>query len=44
MTINLENLHLAHGGHETRDDGLCLLEAVAWFAADRLITDGQVPS
>ena len=32
MTINLENLHLAHGGHETRDDGLCLLEAVAWFA------------
>src|SRR5260221_9786346 len=32
MTINLETLTLAKGGHENRDAGLCLLEAVAWFA------------
>src|SRR5258708_7522947 len=31
-TIDLEHLTLARGGHETRDDGLCLMEAVAWFA------------
>src|SRR5258708_39489043 len=32
MPINLETLTLAHGSHENRDAGLCLLEAVAWFA------------
>src|SRR5260221_8666339 len=32
MTIDLETLTLAKGGHENRDDGLCLMEAVAWFA------------
>ena len=32
MTIDLDTLTLAHGAHETRDDGLCLLEAVAWWA------------
>src|SRR5258708_11619244 len=32
MTINLETLTLAHGSHENRDAGLCLMEAVAWFA------------
>src|SRR5258708_2948327 len=32
MTIDLETLTLAKGAHENRDDGLCLMEAVAWFA------------
>ena len=31
-TIDLENLVLAKGAHDDRSDGLCLLEAVAWFA------------
>src|SRR5258708_1333831 len=30
--VGLETLTLAHGRHENRDDGLCLMEAVAWFA------------
>src|SRR5258708_25727187 len=32
MTIDLDTLILARGAHKDRDDGLCLLEAVAWFA------------
>src|SRR5258708_20931907 len=32
MTIALDTLILARGAHKDRDDGLCLLEAVAWFA------------
>src|SRR5258707_8325091 len=31
-TIDLKTLTLAKGGHENRGDGLCLMEAVAWFA------------
>jgi len=27
-------IHLAHGGHDTREDGTCLLEAVAWMAGE----------
>ncbi len=31
-TLELSQLTLAAGGHESRSDGLCLMEAVAWFA------------
>jgi hypothetical protein len=31
-TIDLATLTLARGAHGTREDGVCLLEAVAWFA------------
>jgi hypothetical protein len=31
-TIDLDNLHLDSGGHSGIDEGVCLLEAVAWFA------------
>ena len=31
-TIDLATLTLAKGAHGTREDGVCLLEAVAWFA------------
>jgi hypothetical protein len=34
MTINLDTLHLEHGSHVHRGDGVCLLEAVAWFAGE----------
>ena len=34
MTINIDNIQLAAGAHHTRDDGLCLLEAVAWVAGE----------
>lgn len=30
--VNLEELQLAHGSHKRRDDGMCVMEAVAWFA------------
>ncbi len=30
--LGVERLVLASGGHTKRDDGVCLLEAVAWFA------------
>ena len=36
--INLDTITLAHGGHRTRDQGVCLLEAVAWWA-DEAHTD-----
>src|SRR5262245_59576372 len=32
VTIDLASLHLAVGEHDERDEGVCLLEAVAWFA------------
>ena len=28
----LDSLHLAHGGHSSRSDGMCVMEAVAWLA------------
>ncbi len=31
-TIDLETITLARGSHQTRAEGICLLEAVAWFA------------
>src|SRR5216683_2245676 len=31
-TIDLDTLTLAHGSHNDRSNGLCLMEAVAWFA------------
>ena len=30
--VDLGALTLAHGAHATREDGVCLLEAVAWWA------------
>lgn len=30
--LNLDTLHLAAGAHDDRYEGVCLLEAVAWFA------------
>jgi hypothetical protein len=32
MTLNLETLTLAHGAHDRREQGVCLMEAVAWWA------------
>ena len=32
--LNLETLHLLSGGHNDRHDGVCLMEAVAWFAGE----------
>jgi len=32
--LDLNTLTLAKGGHETRDNGVCLLEAVAWWAEE----------
>ena len=29
---DLDDLVLAHGGHSRREEGVCLMEAVAWFA------------
>jgi hypothetical protein len=31
----LSELHLDTSSHSTRDDGVCLLEAVAWFAGEK---------
>jgi hypothetical protein len=31
-TINLEAIKLLHGSHADREKGVCLMEAVAWFA------------
>ena len=33
-TLDLDTLTLAKGGHETRAGGVCLTEAVAWFAGE----------
>lgn len=30
----IDTLELAHGKHRNRDDGVCLLEAVAWYAGE----------
>jgi hypothetical protein len=30
--LDLDTVHLAAGGHHAREDGVCLLEAAAWFA------------
>ena len=32
--IDLDSIVLASGGHQTRDQGVCLLEAVAWWAEE----------
>lgn len=32
--LDLTHLTLAKGGHHAREDGTCLLEAVAWFAGE----------
>ena len=34
-TIDLEELVLEDGAHSKREDGVCLMEAVAWFAGER---------
>jgi len=34
MTIDLNTLHLDTGSHDTRTEGVCLLEAVAWIAGE----------
>jgi len=31
--LDLTTLHLEHGAHDNRRQGVCLLEAVAWFAS-----------
>ena len=33
-TLDLDHLTLAHGAHDSRAEGVCLLEAVAWFAGE----------
>ena len=35
MALDLENLTLMRGAHVKRDDGLCLMEAVALFAGEK---------
>ena len=32
--IDLDNLTLLHGTHESAADGVCLMEAVAWLAGE----------
>ncbi len=32
--LNLESLTLLSGGHSSRDEGVCLMEAVAWVAGE----------
>ena len=32
MIIDLDSITLAKGSHETRESGVCLMEAVAWWA------------
>ena len=32
--LDLDTLHLDKGGHKDRTNGLCIMEAVAWFAAE----------
>lgn len=32
--LDLESLELSHGGHASRNDGVCLMEAVAYFAGE----------
>jgi hypothetical protein len=32
--LQLENIRLKYGGHQTREDGLCAMEAVAYFAGE----------
>ena len=34
-TLDLDTLHLDKGSHRDRDTGVCLLEAVAWFAGKK---------
>ena len=34
MTLDLDALTLTAGAHEDRGNGLCLMEAVAWFAGE----------
>ncbi|MGH9252728.1 MAG: hypothetical protein ACRD0W_24910, partial [Acidimicrobiales bacterium] len=31
-TLDLDTLHLDEGAHGTREQGVCLMEAVAWYA------------
>lgn len=33
-TLNLDTLRLELGEHDTRDEGVCLMEAVAWWAGE----------
>jgi hypothetical protein len=33
-TLDLDTLTLTHGSHSNRDEGVCLLEAVAWYAGE----------
>lgn len=33
--VDLEVITLLEGKHDTRDEGVCLLEAVAWFAGEK---------
>jgi hypothetical protein len=33
-TLDLATLHLDQGEHDTREEGVCLLEAVAWYAGE----------
>jgi hypothetical protein len=35
IDINLDNIRLARGSHSKREQGVCLMEAVAWFAGEK---------
>src|SRR6266545_2074194 len=32
--VDLDAIRLDRGGHDTRDQGVCLLEAISWFAGE----------
>jgi len=34
MTLTLDQLTLQSGSHQTREDGVCIMEAVAWLAGE----------
>jgi len=33
--IDLDSLHLESGGHQKRSEGVCIMEAVAWWAGEK---------
>ena len=33
-TLSLDTLHLDKGAHDSRDEGVCIMEAVAWYASE----------
>jgi hypothetical protein len=39
--LDLDSIVLDHGKHATPDDGMCVMEAAALYASDRMCTVGR---